>query len=74
VVEVLPIKPKKPCGYTGCPELTDNRYCEKHQKEVDKQYNKERQPLMKKRYGREWRRIRDRSIKDHLLCEENDSC
>ncbi|MDA8227032.1 MAG: HNH endonuclease signature motif containing protein [Desulfitobacterium hafniense] len=66
----MPYRPKRPCSYTGCPELTNRRYCEKHQKEIDKQYNKERQPLMKRRYGRAWKRIRDRYIKANPLCEE----
>jgi 5-methylcytosine-specific restriction protein A len=70
VVKEVPLKPKRPCSINGCPELTNGRYCEKHQKEIDRQYNKERQPLMKRRYGRTWKRIRDRYIKTHPLCEE----
>lgn len=70
VVEEVPLKPKRPCSINDCPELTNGRYCEKHQKEVDRQYNQERQPLMKRRYNRAWKRIRDRYIKFHPLCEE----
>ena len=70
VVKDLPFKPKRPCSINGCPELTNSRYCEKHQKETDRRYNKERQPLMKRRYGRTWKRTRDRYIKAHSLCEE----
>ncbi len=67
----MPRKPKRPCGYTGCAELTDGRYCEKHQKEMDARYNKyERDPRARKRYGRSWKRIRDRYIEEHPLCEE----
>jgi 5-methylcytosine-specific restriction protein A len=29
-----------------------------------------REPFYNKRYGKEWRRIRDRYIKAHPLCEE----
>ena len=36
----MPVKPKKPCSFRGCPELTSGRYCVKHQKEVDSDYNK----------------------------------
>lgn len=67
----VPYKPKRACGYPGCPKLTDGRYCEEHKKLTDKQYNKyQRDPLTKKRYGRDWKRIRDRFIKVHPLCEE----
>lgn len=67
----MPFKPKRPCSVNGCPELTYGRYCEKHQKESDAQYNKyQRDPAHKKLYGRTWKRIRDRYIKEHPLCEE----
>jgi 5-methylcytosine-specific restriction protein A len=67
----MPRKPKRPCSYPGCPRLTDGRYCDEHQKLTDKQYNKyQRNPEHRKRYGRAWKRIRDRYIKTHPLCEE----
>ena len=67
----MPKKPKRPCSYPGCPELVEGRYCEVHQKLIDKQYNKyERDPMTKKRYGRQWKRIRDRYIKANPLCEQ----
>jgi 5-methylcytosine-specific restriction protein A len=57
-------KPKRPCSYPGCPRLTDGRYCDEHQKLTAKQYNKyQRIPEHRKRYGRAWKRIRDRYIK-----------
>ena len=66
----MPWKPKKPCAYPGCRELTVNRYCEQHQKLMDKRYDAyERSPVVKKRYGRAWKRIRDRYIGKHPLCE-----
>ena len=67
----MPIKPKRPCSYPSCPKLSDGRYCEEHQKLTDKQYNKyQRDPNHNKRYGRTWKRIRDRYIKANPLCEE----
>ena len=67
----MPRKPKNPCGYPGCPELTYDRYCEKHKSLVNKNYNKyQRDPKSNKRYGRAWKRIRDRYAKEHPLCEE----
>ncbi len=67
----MPYKPKNPCGYPGCPHLTYDRYCKEHKSLVSKNYNKyERDPESNKRYGRAWKRIRDRYIKAHPLCEE----
>ena len=69
-MSVLPWKPKKPCAYPGCKELTKGRYCEQHQKLMDKYYDThERSPVSKKRYGRAWKRIRDSYIGKHPLCE-----
>ena len=67
----MPYKPKRPCSYPGCPRLTDGRYCEEHQKIITAQYNRhERTPESKRRYGRAWKRIRDRYIAAHPLCEK----
>ncbi|WNF36838.1 HNH endonuclease signature motif containing protein [Bacillaceae bacterium IKA-2] len=67
----MPRKPKKPCSYPSCPELVDGRYCEEHQKLIDKQYNRyQRDPATRKRYGKQWRRIRDSYINAHPLCEQ----
>jgi len=67
----MPRKPKRPCSHPGCPALTDGRYCEQHQREADARYNKyERDPATRKRYGRTWKRIRDRYIAAHPLCEQ----
>ena len=67
----MPYKPKLPCSYPGCPELTDGRFCEQHAKEESRRYEKyDRDPAMRKRYGRAWKRIRDRYISIHPLCEQ----
>ena len=70
-VTAMPRSPKKPCRYPGCPKLTDGRYCAEHQKAVDRRYNRyERDPESRNRYGSEWRKVRDRYIMEHPLCEE----
>lgn len=66
----MPYKPKRPCSHPGCPKLTAGRFCEEHDKQETKRYEKyDRDPEMKKRYGRTWKRIRDRYITLHPLCE-----
>lgn len=66
----MPFKPKRPCSQPGCPKLTDGRFCEEHAKEEAKRYERyQRDPAIKKRYSRTWKRIRDRYIKEHPLCE-----
>lgn len=67
----MPKKPKRPCSAPGCPKLTDERFCEEHQKEANRNYEKyDRDSAVRRRYGRAWKRIRDRHISLHPLCEE----
>ena len=69
--ETMPKKPKRPCSYPGCPKLTDGRFCEEHAKAEAKRYEKyDRDPAVRRRYGRAWKRIRDRHISQHPLCEQ----
>lgn len=67
----MPYKPKKPCGYPGCPKLSDGRFCEVHAKQNAQEYERyRRDPATRKRYGRAWKRIRDRYATKHPLCEQ----
>ena len=67
----MPNKPKKPCAYPGCPNLTDDMYCEEHKAKVNKDYNRyQRNPETKKKYGNNWNRLRNRYIREHPLCED----
>lgn len=53
----MPRKPKRPCSYPGCPNLTDGRFCEEHAKEEARRYEHyDRDPATKRRYGRAWKR------------------
>lgn len=57
-------------SHPGCPELTEGRFCEKHEKEENKRYEKyDRNPAVRRRYGRAWKRIRDSYVKSHPFCE-----
>lgn len=70
-VKCLPRKPKRPCSFPNCPNLTDGRFCEEHEKQENKRYEKYgRDPAIRRRYGRAWKRIRDSYISQHPLCEE----
>ena len=66
----MPRKPRKPCRYPGCPNLTDESYCPEHKRLVAARYNRyERTPEMKHRYNGAWPAIRRSYIKAHPLCE-----
>ena len=56
--------------YPDCPNLTEGRYCPEHQTKVNSEYEKYgRDPRTKKRYGRAWKRIRDKYVMEHPFCE-----
>lgn len=66
----MPRKPKRPCSFPGCPNLTYRRFCKEHEKQENKRYETyERDPEARKRYGRAWKRIRDKYVSEHPLCE-----
>ena len=68
----MPRKPKRPCRMTGCPNLTDRKscYCEEHEKTMQRHYEHfTRGYDQHERYGSAWRRIRDRHLAGHPLCE-----
>jgi len=66
----MPHKPKKPCAYPSCPNLTYGTYCEEHKKSERERYDKyERAWDYGKKYGGKWKKIRARYVKVHPLCE-----
>lgn len=67
----MPRKPKRPCGYPGCPELTDGLYCVKHKHLMGRNYNKyERDDFTKTFYNTpEWRAVRQRKLNINPVCE-----
>ncbi len=69
----MPTMPRRPCRYPGCRLLADKgeQYCTQHKKQADWEYNHyQRDPETRKKYGRAWKRIRDRHVQEHPLCEE----
>src|SRR5665647_2531469 len=67
----MPTGPKSPCRYPGCPILTHERFCDEHTKRESQRYERyDRDPAKRKRYGRSWRRIRDKQLAEHPLCEQ----
>ena len=72
----MPWKPKKPCRHPGCPNLTDQRYCEVHREgagtEANRVYDRDvRDQEMREFYNSTaWRRLRELKLKRNPVCEE----
>lgn len=66
----MPRKAKHTCNHPGCNRLTEERFCEQHRREGGKAYERYgRDPATRRRYGRAWKRIRDRYYLSHPYCE-----
>lgn len=66
----MPRRPQRPCSYPGCPNLCDGQYCDKHKSEARRKYDKYERPAeINKKYGRAWKRIRDKYVSEHPFCE-----
>lgn len=69
-VIAMPCKPMKPCAHPGCPRLTHGRYCDAHQKQADREYDKYlRDPESRNRYSGAWKKIRAMKLSRDPLCE-----
>lgn len=68
----MPYRPKKPCAYPGCADLADGRYCAKHKKLADAQYDARcRDRGMHEFYtSRVWRKKRQEFLTEHPFCIE----
>lgn len=68
----MPYKLKKPCAAPGCPNLTCGRYCEQHQRQGNRDYDKYyRDPAHQERYhSPAWNKIRKMKLNKDPLCEE----
>jgi len=64
----MPNKFKKPCAYPGCPALTVNRYCKKHERMVGKAMDKERPSSNARGYTATWQRRRREYLRENPLC------
>lgn len=61
---VMPIKPKRPCRQAGCPNLSDDVYCETHRVLYV------RENATGRGYDTRWRAARKRYLRGHPLCLE----
>jgi 5-methylcytosine-specific restriction protein A len=67
----MPLKPKRPCSYPGCPALTGDRFCAEHKKLRARNYERyNRDRAFKKYYKHGWESIRAAQLNKQPLCEE----
>ena len=65
----MPRKPKHPCNYPGCPELTTEWYCKEHKRRVSKNYEVGRETAVKRGYDTRWKAVRKLKLSRDPLCQ-----
>jgi 5-methylcytosine-specific restriction protein A len=65
----MPRRPRKRCRHPGCPELTDESYCQEHRAD-GKKYDSDRGTAAERGYGSAWQKIRALKLARDPLCEE----
>jgi len=72
----MPWKPKRPCRHPGCPNLSDQAYCEVHRQgagaAANREYDESRRDKEMRRFYNSpgWRRVRLLKLQQNPVCEE----
>ena len=67
----MPYKSLRPCSAPGCPELVrSGRYCDQHQTEVTRKYDRERGSSTERGYGANWQKLRKMILNRSPICED----
>jgi 5-methylcytosine-specific restriction protein A len=75
----MPTRAKRTCLKPGCPNLTDNKYCEEHQalnkqprvidKDKQRAADKQRGTAAQRGYDSKWRAYREKYLKRNPICK-----
>ncbi len=67
----MPTKPLKPCNHPGCPNLTNERFCQVHAQAERKRYDQERGSANERGYTSRWRKYSKwfLSQPDNIFCK-----
>lgn len=69
----MPSRMKRPCNYPGCAALVDGGgRCEKHRKQEQRLYDRERGTRQQRGYDEAWLRLRRIVLNKEPLCRECD--
>lgn len=60
----MPRKPKKPCKHPGCPQLTNDHYCDQHAK----LHINDREKAFERGYNSRWQKASKRFLAKHPVC------
>mgnify|MGYP001601057410 CR=1 FL=1 len=64
----MPFKPKHPCSYSGCPALTDKRFCPQHTRQAAADDRARRGSSSERGYDGRWQEYRTVFLGKYPLC------
>jgi 5-methylcytosine-specific restriction protein A len=62
------------CAEHGCPELTDERFCERHTKDYFREHESRRPSASSKGYDAQWRKTRQEFLRAYPVCQDERGC
>jgi len=67
----LPLAPSKPCAFPTCPRIVPlgTRFCLKHERLVQKSYDRKRETAQARGYTHRWQQIRKAKLNRNPLCQ-----
>lgn len=73
---LMPVKPKRPCSYPSCNQITDDKYCDKHARQEEAKRHRHYDKYKRDKQARDfyhslaWEKAREQVlIRDHYLCQ-----
>ncbi|MEN6370921.1 MAG: HNH endonuclease [Armatimonadota bacterium] len=66
----MPTAPKRPCAVKNCPNLTNKRFCEQHEREHWKRLDANRSNSAARGYDARWSKLAKLYLKRNPLCED----
>lgn len=69
----MPMKCLRMCSYPGCNQLVSSGRCEKHKKQEQQRYDKQRGNFRERGYSAQWDKVRKIKLNHDPLCERCNS-
>lgn len=67
-----PMRARRLCAYPGCSELVrgSDRYCDAHDKELRREFEKNRPTATQRGYGYRWQKLRKMVLNEEPVCPD----
>ena len=66
----MPYKPLRPCRYPRCPQLTSDRYCQQHAKQIEAELRERKGAASERGYNYQWRLVPRLVLSNQGHCDQ----